>query len=259
MARERGHVRWQVSRNGQARARLGKDPWRRAPVSELEDPVLPRWFVLAALALIPIALGVMIVALASAGRDPVPVAARRPPPAGGLTTAVGAFQVGASEPAGVQRLCPTLAGVRVAGEQADRDQLAAGLRTLCAIRLDSALAADLSAFARGGGLVRFAQFEATGVDSTAELSAIPPRILVNARFARTDPAWIAPLLAYDVTFLRLDPALASSALTARQREAGVCEQVFAGAGRRAPRGCRDAAELLALPDPLAALRETGFS
>ncbi|MGH8910745.1 MAG: hypothetical protein ACRD0K_30680 [Egibacteraceae bacterium] len=238
------------------RTRPGRDPWRKAPVSELGDQVLPRWFVLAVLAMIPIAIGALIAVFVVTGRDPVPVAARRPSPAGSLTTAVGDFRAGDSDPVPAQGLCPTLAGVRVAGERADRDALTAGLQALCGIRLDVGLAGRLNAFARAGGVVRFAQFEATGVDSTADLRAMPPRILVNARFSRTDPAWIAPLVAHDVTLLRLDPALASSALAARQVEAAVCERIFID--RRAPNGCGDAQELLSLDDPLAALREAGF-
>jgi len=219
--------------------------------------VLPRWFVLVALAMIPIAIGAVIAAFVVSGPDPLPVAARRPPPAGGLTTAVGDFRVGESSPIPVDRLCPTLKGIQIAGEPADRNALATGLQALCSIRLDAELARNLNDFARQGGVVRFAQFEATGVDSTAEMGASPPRILVNARFARTDPTWIAPLVAHDVTFLHTDPALASSALAARQAEARVCGRVFTD--RRVPSGCRDAAELLGLPNPLTALREAGFS
>jgi hypothetical protein len=247
-----------MNQNGQVqtRQRQSKDPWRNTPVSELADQVLPRWFVLIALAMIPIAIAAMIAAFVMSGRDPLPVAARRPPPAGGLTTAVGDFRVGASAPLPAEELCPTLRGIQVAGEQADRAALTTGLAALCEIRLEAGLAGRLNAFAREGGVVRFAQFEATGVDSTAELQATPPRILLNARFSRADPTWIAPLVAHDVTLLQRDPSLASSALAARQVEAQVCARVFAD--RRAPRGCEDARALLDLPDPLTALRQAGF-
>lgn len=248
-----------MSHNGGVRTNPGpgKDPWRDAPTSELGDQVLPRWFVLVALALIPIAIGAMISVFVLSGPDPLPVAARRPPPAGELTTAVGDFRAGESVPMPVPRLCPTLKGVQAAGEPADRNALATGLQALCLIRLDADLAGRLNEFARQGGVVRFAQFEATGVDSTADLEAGPPLILVNARFSRTDPTWIAPLVVHDVTYLRMDPALASSALAARQAEAGVCGRIFTD--RRLPSGCQDATELLALEDPLAALRTAGFA
>ena len=235
---------------------VGKDPWRHAPVSELQDQVLPRWFVLVALAMVVVALVVVVAAYLMIGRERIPVAARRPPPEAGLTTAVGAYSVGPTEPVPVDGLCPTLDGTRVAGEPADRAALASALRELCGIRLDAELATRLNAFARDRGVVRFAQFEVTGVDSTAELGADPPRILINARFARLTPALIAPLVAHDVTFLAADPALAQSALQARQVEAEVCDRIFGVS--LPPGGCRDAHDLLRIDDPLAALRAVGF-
>lgn len=256
-----------MSNDGQVRtrSRQGKDPWRKTPTSELADQVLPRWFVLTALALIPVALAAVVVVFVAFGSDPLPPAERRPPPAGGLTTGVGDFTVGPSVPVPVEGLCPSLDGTQVAGTEADRAVLATGLQALCDIRLDAELALRLRAFAQAGGVVRFAQFEVTGVDSTAQLDASPPRILVNAKFARTDPTWIAPLVAHDVTFLQRDPATAEAALAAREVEAMVCERLFTGhAGsppapsRRPSRGCNDAAAVLALPDPLTALRDAGF-
>jgi hypothetical protein len=242
--------------NGQVRVR--KDPWRKTPTSELADQVLPRWFVLTAIAMIPIALAVVVAAaFAVFGPDRVPVAARRPPPAGGLTTGVGDFRVGSSEPVPAPRMCPTLDGVQVAGTVADQRVLVAGLDALCSIRLDAEVATRLHEFARAGGVVRFAQFQATGVDSTADMSGRPPYVYVNAKVARADPVWIAPLVAHDTTFGELDPTLATSALAARRVEAKVCAALFTG-GRRPSRGCEDANALLALPDPLAALRAAGF-
>lgn len=249
-----------MNRNGQVRTRSrqdqGKDPWRKTPTSELADQVLPRWFVLTAIAMIPIAIAAVIGAFMAFGPDRVPVAARRPPPAGGLTTGVGAFRVGSSDPVPVPQLCPTLDGTRVAGAVADQRALITGLNALCRIRLDVDVATRLQQFAREGGVLRLAQFQVTGVDSTADLRAEPPKIYVNAKFARTDPTWIAPLIAHDTTFLDLDPATAEGALAARRVEAQVCAEL--AAGRRPSRGCGDAKALLSLPDPLAALRAAGF-
>ncbi|HUG84497.1 MAG TPA: hypothetical protein VMM13_08020, partial [Euzebya sp.] len=113
-------------------------------------------------------------------------------------------------------------------------------------------------FGRLGGEVRFAQFQSTGIDSTLDLAAAPPRLLLNARFARedTDPLWIAPLLVHDTTYLELDPAQAGSALAARTFEADVCEDLFDQ--DRPSRACDDAAALLDLPDPIRALQAAGF-
>ncbi|CAN5241683.1 hypothetical protein BH20ACT9_BH20ACT9_11040 [soil metagenome] len=233
-----------------------RDPWRRAPVGELQEQLLPRWFVLTALVMVPVAVAVVVAALASSGPARLPVAARRPPPSGGLTSDVGRFRTGDSRPVVYAGTCPTLRGVRVAGAAVDRAVLRHGLAGLCNTELPPSVDSRLRRFARAGGVVRFAQFEATGVDSAAALSRRPPVVYVNAKFARTDPLWVAPLVAHDVTFLDADPASARGALAARRAELRVCRGLLAG--RRPSRGCEDARRLLALPDPLRSLREEGF-
>ena len=233
-----------------------RDPWRRAPVGELQEQLLPRWFVLTALAMVPVAVAVAVVALASSGPARLPVAARRPPPAGGLTSEVGRLRTGDSRPVAYAGTCPTLRGVRVAGRAVDRAVLRRGLAGLCNTELPSSVDSRLRRFARAGGVVRFAQFEATGVDSTAALSRRPPVVFLNAKFARTDPLWVAPLVAHDVTFLDADPASARGAVVARRAELHVCRRLLAG--RRPSRGCEDARRLLGLRDPLRRLRAEGF-
>lgn len=225
-------------------------------MGELGDQLLPRWFVILAVVLVPIAIVTAIAAFALFRPAPVPVAERRPPPAGDLTTAVGDFVVGEAEPQPYTEVCPRLAGVQIAGTETDREALRLGLAALCNVSLPEEVSDRLSRFGQAGGVVRFSAFEITGVDSTAQLDAEPPRILVNAKLQLTDPLWIAPLVAHDVTFLDTDPATAAGALEARRVEALVCERLLGG--RRASRGCDDAAELLALPDPAGALRDAGF-
>src|SRR5918998_4039382 len=99
-----------MTQNGQVtiRSGKGKDPWRKTPTSELADQVLPRWFVLTAIAMIVVAIAVLVGAFVVFGPDRVGVAARRPPPAGGLTSGVGDLRVGSSEPVPVSGMCPTL-------------------------------------------------------------------------------------------------------------------------------------------------------
>ena len=238
-----------------SRRRAGA-PYADAPTGELGDPLLPRWFVLLAVASVPVALAVAVAAFVVFRPATVAVAERRPPPAGDVTNDVGALVAGERPPAPVDDLCPVLAGIAAAGTDADRTALGDGARALCAVDLPEDAARRLRAFADAGGVLRFAQFEATGVDSTAALGGAPPVIYLNARFARTEPSFLAPLLVHDTTFLELDPALASSALAARAAEAGVCEDLFEA--REPPRGCADAAAIVGLDDPLAALRDAGF-
>lgn len=232
-----------------------RDPWHNAPVGELQEQLLPRWFVILALVSVPVAIAALVAAFATFGSGNVPVAERRPPPAAGLTSAVGELAVGDADPVTyTPEDCALVDGMRIAGEEADRAALSAGLDALCAAELDPATAERVGAFADAGGVVRFAVFEATGVDSTADLDG--GRILINAKFSQTTPAWIAPLIAHDATLLALEPGEAESALAARRAEAAVCASLFADA--LASRACDDAAALVTAPDPLADLRDAGY-
>ena len=233
-----------------------RDPWRRAPVGELQEQLLPRWFVVLCLVLIPIAIAAVVAGFVVFGPEDVPVAARRPPPADGLTNDVGDYVVGTTDPVEYDDACQMLDGVAIAGSEQDREPLRLGLSALCNTSLPDTLSRQISNFAQAGGVVRFAQFQSTGVDSTALLGDQPPTILINAKFQRTDPLWIAPLVAHDAVFMTADPQTAAGALEARQAEDVVCDRILGG--RRESRGCADAETLTALPDPLAALREAGF-
>jgi hypothetical protein len=233
------------------------DPWRKAPVGELQEQLLPRWFVVLGLAMVPVAVGALIAAFVVLGPEEVPVEARRPPPAGDLTHDVGAYEVGQSAPVVYDAACPELEGVRVAGTEADQARFRQGLAALCNTALEPDVAEALRTFADAGGAVRFALFEATGVDSAADLSSAPPQILVNAKYTRIQPArTIAPLVVHDAVTLAVDPASAETALAARQAEAAACAATLLA--DEYTRGCDDADELLALPDPLSALRTVGY-
>ena len=233
-----------------------RDPWRKAPVGELQDQLLPRWFVLLCVALVPVALVAIVAAFVVFGRDEVPVAARRPPPAQGLTSDVGDYVVGTSDPVPYAEACPMLAGVQIAGTEADQQSLRLGLAALCNTSLPEVITDRVTLFASEGGVVRFGQFQSTGVDSTAAFDEQPPVILLNAKLQRTDPLWIAPLVAHDTTFVTVDASTAAGALEARRAEDLVCDRILGG--RRESRGCDDAEALLSSDDPEAALREAGF-
>lgn len=224
-------------------ARRALDPWRDAPTSELGDQVLPRWFVLLAVAMVLLAITAASAAFVAFSSDD-DVVARRPPPADGYTHDVGAVRLGEAQPVALEdAACQALDGIRVAGSGADRAALATGLASLC--ELDIRVPADL--------VVRFAQFGDAEVDSTARIDE--PLILINNRYALQEPAWIAPLVVHDLATRDGDPAAAQTALAARQAEAEACA-LLAEADRS--RACDDAAAVLALDDPLAALRAAGY-
>ncbi len=231
-----------------------------ARTEELEEPLLPRWFVLLALAAIPVAIGVAIWAFVVFGPEEVPVAERRPPdPQGRLTTDVGQYNIG--ETAAVPLVfpeCQFFRGIRAGGSDLDRSRIQTALSTLCASRPPEAVAQGIAAFAARRGVIRFAQFQATGVDSTLDLGAEDPLLLLNARFSRedTEPLWIAPLVAHDTTYMSEPVGQAESELEARTREAAVCDLVLDDT--RPSRACDDAAELLGFIDPIRALQSAGF-
>lgn len=233
-----------------------RDPWRKAPVGELQEQLLPRWFVLLCVALVPVAIVVAVVALASVDREPIPLGERRPAPAAGLTHDVGEYQVGDSQPVVYADACPLLEGVSIAGGGADQEVLRRGLAGVCNTTLPSDVEESVRRFAQEGGVVRFALFTNRGVDSAAVVDGSPPTILVNARLQQSDPLWISPVIVHDIVTLAEGPGTADGALAARQAEALVCDRLLGG--RQVSRGCLDARELLALPDPEAALRDAGY-
>jgi hypothetical protein len=244
-----------VPRPGASQRAERRDVYADSPVGELHDPLLPRWFVLLAIAAVLAAIATLVAAFVVFGPEEVPVEARRPPPSGTLTHDVGEFVLGETDAVPYEAACPQLEGVRIAGFEADRALLRQALAALCNTPLDDDAVAALAAFSAGGGVVRFAAFEATGVDSAADLDGA--RILVNAKFvSMARPRWIAPVVAHDAVVLAGDPEAAETALRARQVEADVCRRLLGT--EDASRGCEDAEALLALPDPLAALRSAGY-
>lgn len=243
-----------------------RDPWRKTRVGEQGDPLLPRWFAILAVLIVPVGLTVGVVAFLSAGRGEVPVAERRPPDAGDLTTAVGELAAGEAAPEPLGGSCPVVDGIRIAGETRDIAALREGLAALCEVALPGEVVSPLRGFGAQSGIVRFAVFERTAVDSTARRLRVrhqgssstreQPVIFLNAKYSRTAEAWLAPLVAYEAVLLADgDLVAADTVVRARQAELTVCRTL--GLEDATP-GCRDAADLLALPDAAAALRDAGY-
>ena len=232
------------------------DPYAGAPVDELAAPLLPRWFVLLVLLLIPVAVVLFLLAFPWGEEDAVPVAERRPPPAEGLTTDVGDWEIGEATPQPLEADCAGVEGLQTAGTVEDRRRLGEALNSLCGVVLPEDAGAALAALADAEAVVRFGAFERSGVDVTAVPDADPPLVLPNGRFAQAaEPRWVAPLIVYEAVRLAGDPATARTTLAAREAERVACDAVL-DEDRNV--GCEDAVELLALDDPLARLRAAGF-
>lgn len=231
-----------------------RDPWRRTRVGEQGDPLLPRWFAILAVVAVPLGLIVSVVAFFGFGRGDVPVAERRPAGSGELTTAVGRLAAGDAEPVPLAAPCPVVDGIRIAGEQGDLRVLREGLAAVCRRALPREVVAPLRALGDSGAVVRFAVFARTAVDSTARRGP-QPVVYLDAKYSRTEPEWLAPLVAYEAVMLGGETASVDTVLRARRAERTVCRTL--GLETRTP-GCRDAAALLALPDPAAALGAAGY-
>lgn len=235
----------------------GTDPWAKAPVGELSEQLLPRWFVVLGLALVPVAIIVAAVAFLSLSPDEIPLAERRPPPADDLTHDVGQYRLGEAGPVAYDATCSELDGVRVAGTELDQARLRQGLAAICVAARPPEASAALAAFTAADGVVRFAVFEATGVDAAVLDAGGPPQLLLNARFLQVElPRVIAPLIVAQAVTWAGDPAEAETALAARAAELATCQAVLTPDERT--RACDDAEELVNLDDPLAALRAAGY-
>lgn len=237
-----------------------RSPYARARTGELSEPLLPRWFVILAVALVPVAVAVFLVAFPffSPG-EPVPVADRRPPPddAGSLTHDVGAVELGEADPQPAESGCSAVEGFAVAGTDQDRLRLEQAIDVFCQTPVPDGAGPAFAELRDAGAILRFAVFEVTPVDSAVDVGEDPPVVLVNARFAQiADPRSVAPLLIHDAVTVAGRPGTVDTALAARRAELAVCRELFDPDDF--PRGCLDAEELLALEDPAAALRESGY-
>lgn len=226
------------------------------------EPVLARWFVLLMLVLVPAAIGVSAWALLSIDDDPLPPAERRVPGDATMTYARGqAVQAETSE----TEPGPDCAQhVDLYGDEAARQATADAVAAAC-----EALAVDELAEARDGlreldgGQLRIAAFERSGLESTTRMVDGAPVVELNAKFQFDDARRAAPVVVHELTLLGRErfpgrPVSAADVLAATEAQQVACQRLGLDEGERVPRGCRDAADLLAEPDPLGALVEAGF-
>lgn len=245
-----------------ARVRGGvdRDPWRRARSEELAEQLWPRWFAILVVALIPIAIVVFVLAFTLFTPEEVAPAEQRPAPAGAFAHDVGATQTTTEADAGYEvetvEACPALDGIQVAGTPAQRADLRRSVAATCNALPGGDADDALAALAGADAILRYAEFQRTGVDSTLWLDGSVPEVLVNARFSVSDEILVAPLIVHDAVVFAGGVGEAEVALAARRAEAQTCARVL---GAREPSaGCSAAAALIDDPGALDALRAVGY-
>lgn len=233
-----------------------RDPWRNAPTSELGDQVLPRWFVLLALVMVAAAVVVVVLAFARAGSGRYElVAARRPPPGRGLTSAAR-LQPEDRDVGLVPAQVSCAPGARLRGTSAEVATLRAALAALCAGELPESVRRGLRRLSEAGARYAFGALDPARVDVTRLRAPPSPLTVLNADLADAPPEELAPLLAYDAALVGRDPAAASAVLRARRAEAAVCRRLLPTS--EITLSCADARALTGLDDPLEELRRAGF-
>ena len=233
------------------------------PTLPTGEPVLHRWFVIAMLVLVPVAIGVSVwAAVVIWDRDELPAAERRPPGDGQVTIDRGGAVLPEARDIEAGPSCAE--AIEIVGDDVAR---AAGRRALgatCALlrtgRFPEA-SAGLATWAAADGQLRLATFEFTGVESSARLEDGRLVVELNAKFQFEDATRAAPAVIHQLTLLA-DPDFpgrpipADTELRGAEAQALACERLtFRGPP---PRGCRDVAELLAEDDPIGALVDAGF-
>ncbi len=232
------------------------------PTLATGEPVLHRWFVLAMLALIPVALGVTVWAWTATDRSPAPAVERRLIGSATVTIDRGAAALPSDATAEDGPSCA--AAVRVVADAAAR---AAGRRALAAtctlLRAgDLPAAADgLAEWTEGPAVLRLATFERAGVDASVRREDGAMVMELNARYAFEDAARAAPAVVHQLGLIA-DPSWpgavvgAGAELAATRETATACARLSLPEGP--PRSCLDADEVLAAADPYAALVAAGF-
>ncbi|MFA9432642.1 hypothetical protein [Egicoccus sp. AB-alg2] len=232
------------------------------PTLPTGEPVLHRWFVIAMLVLVPIALGVSIwAATATFGRAELTPAERRPPGGPEVTIERGAAQLSPTDELEQGPAC--FQGGQIIGDSGSRAAARRAMQGACDLiaggGYDEALA-GLRKWARTDGRVRIAAFELSGVESSARLEDGRLVIELNAAFQFEDATAAAPAVIHQLALLAAPdfpgaPIPGEQELRAAQLQRQACGEL---PPRLRPRGCDDVEELLAADDPLQDLLDAGW-
>jgi hypothetical protein len=248
------------------------DPAGRPPLPPLRtdglptlatgEPVLARWFVIAMLLLVPVALVVTGLAWQATDRTPPGPADRLPVGDAAVTIARGDAAFPASDEREEGPTCA--AGAVLEGDSSARATARRALGATCQLLRTEAFpaaAAGLEEWLAGGATVRVATFERSGVDASLREEDGRLVLELNARYLFEDATRAAPVVLAQFALVA-DPAWPGAPVSAQAMLVALGEQLDA-CGRLSlpsgvPRACTDAATLLAGDDPLADLLAVGF-
>lgn len=226
------------------------------------EPILPRWFVISMLLLVPLGVGITIWAFGSTEREVIPVAERRPPGTGRVTHERGDAALNRTREAEPGPGCA--AGIELFGDEGARAAGRTALSATCQLLANQDLPEaerGLGRWAEQGGRLRFAVFELTGVDASTRVEEGRLVMELNIRFVFEDAAQAAPFVLHELVHLGRgrwpgQAVTAEGELAAMRVQGRACELLtFAS---QPPRGCLDAEDLLSADDPREFLREAGF-
>jgi hypothetical protein len=232
------------------------------PTLATGEPVLARWFVIVMLLLVPIAIGVMLVAWQATDRQPLSTVDRRS--VGGPTITIDRGEAQFPQSTESESGPDCAAGATLVGDDSARAAARRALGATCQLvrELDlPATAAGLEAWLASDGLIRVGVFERSGVDASARLEDGRLVLELNARFLFEDATRAAPALIHQLVLIgqRDWPGAtvtADAELAAAREQLVACARLVLPAGP--PRACLDAQELLDLDDPRTALIAAGF-
>ncbi len=233
------------------------------PALPTGEPVLARWFVIAMLVLVPVAIGVTVWAVMAIPRgDEVPPAERRPVGDEAVTIDRGDAQLGDSTETEPGPGCAE--PVELVGDIGTRAAGRRALEATCELLGQGGYEPareGLRAWIASGGRLRFATFEVAAVDASSRVEEGNIVLELNARYLFEDARRAAPVVLHQLVLVG-DPdwpgevVTAERELTAAEIHADACDRMTYQP--QEPPGCGDVRELLASDDPLRALEEAGF-
>lgn len=232
------------------------------PTLATGEPVLQRWFVIAMLTLVPLALAVTVWAFLAIDREPLSAAERRP--AGGPEVTIARGEAMLSETRDAEPGPGCSQAIRIVGDPGSQTTARAALETVCGL-IDSGdfplLREGLVNWIASGGQLRIATFELSGVESSARVEDERLVVELNAKFQFQAARRAAPALVHQLVLLT-DPGWpgapvgVTTELRAAEQQRQACTAL--DFGDDPPRSCRDAVELLEADDPVADLLAVGF-